>query len=75
MRAGVKDDALTISVTDNGLGGADENAGTGLRGLRERTETLGGQFTLVSPAGGPTTLHMTLPVLKERVEHDASPAR
>lgn len=75
VRAGVEDDALTVSVADNGLGGADENAGTGLRGLRERTETLGGQFTLVSPAGGPTTLHMTLPVLKERVEHDASPAR
>lgn len=75
VHAGVEDDSLIVSVTDNGAGGADENAGTGLRGLRERAETLGGQFTLVSPAGGPTTLQMTLPVLTEGVERDASATR
>lgn len=75
VRTGVEDGALTVTVTDNGHGGADENAGTGLRGLRERAETLGGRFSIVSPVGGPTTLHMTLPMLAERIDHDAPAAR
>lgn len=75
VRARVQDDALTVTVTDNGHGGADEHAGTGLRGLRERTDTLGGQFTIVSPEGGPTTLHMTLPVFTEPSEHHAPASR
>ncbi|MBT9605220.1 histidine kinase [Microbacterium sp.] len=75
VRVDVEDDSLRVSVTDNGLGGADEHTGTGLRGLRERAETLGGQFTLVSPVGGPTMLQMTLPVLQEGVERNASAAR
>lgn len=75
VRAGIEDDALIVVVTDNGGGGADENAGTGLRGLRERAETLGGRFTIISPPGGPTTLHMTLPILTERIERDAPAAR
>ncbi|GAA1995891.1 sensor histidine kinase [Microbacterium ulmi] len=75
VRAALEGDALSVSVTDDGHGRADEDAGTGLRGLRERAETLGGRFTLVSPAGGPTTLHMTLPILRDRAERDASAAR
>ncbi|WP_447588435.1 histidine kinase [Microbacterium lacticum] len=75
VRAAIEGDALTVTVTDNGHGGADENAGTGLRGLRERAETLGGQFSIVSPGGGPTTLHMALPILSERTEHHASATR
>lgn len=75
VRAGIEDDALVVVVTDNGGGGADENAGTGLRGLRERAETLGGRFTIISPPGGPTTLHMTLPILTESLERDAPAAR
>jgi len=75
VRASVEDDGLSITVTDNGHGGADENVGTGLRGLRERAKTLGGQFSVVSPAGGPTTLHMVLPTLTGRIERDASAAR
>ena len=75
VQAGVESGTLTVVVTDDGHGGADERAGTGLRGLRERAETLGGLFTVVSPVGGPTTLHMTLPVITERAERDASAAR
>lgn len=71
----IQSDMLNVIVTDNGQGGANETAGTGLRGLRERTETLGGQFTLISPVGGPTTLHMVLPILTERSRHDAFAAR
>lgn len=72
MRASIDDDALTVTVTDDGHGGADENAGTG---LRERAETFGGQFSIVSPDGGTTTLHMPLPILTERIERNASAAR
>ena len=75
VRAGIEDDALAVSVTDNGHGGADENGGTGLRGLRERAEALGGQFSILSPDGGPTTLHLALPVLTESTERDASAVR
>ena len=75
VRAGIEDGALTVTVTDNGHGGADESAGTGLRGLRERAETLGGRFDIISPDGGPTTLHTTLPILAERAERDAPAVR
>ncbi|MFT3799379.1 sensor histidine kinase [Microbacterium sp.] len=75
VRAAIEGDALAVTVTDNGHGGANEDVGTGLRGLRERAETLGGRFGIISPAGGPTTLHMALPILSERTERDASAAR
>lgn len=75
VHAGVNVDGLNVVVTDNGHGGADENAGTGLRGLRERAETLGGRFDIVSPAGGPTTLHMALPIPTDRTARDALAAR
>lgn len=71
VRARVEDNAFTVVVTDNGHGGADESAGTGLRGLRERAESLGGLFSIRSPRGGPTTLHLILPILTEGVSHDA----
>ncbi|PZQ89853.1 MAG: histidine kinase [Leifsonia xyli] len=75
VHAGVDVDGLTVIVTDDGHGGADENAGTGLRGLRERAETLGGRFTILSPAAGPTTLRMELPIPAERTARDALAAR
>ncbi|MFK3679095.1 hypothetical protein ACI2IP_15325 [Microbacterium sp. NPDC090218] len=66
---------FTVDVIDDGHGGADADAGTGLRGLRERAETLGGRFTVVSPAGGPTTLRMSMPLLLEGVVPHAIAAR
>lgn len=75
VHAAIDDDELTVTVADDGHGGADENAGTGLRGLRERAETLGGRFSILSPQGGPTTLHMTLPLLAEGTTRDAVAAR
>lgn len=75
VRAGVQDRTLTVWVIDDGHGGADESAGTGLRGLRERAETLGGRFTLVSPDGGPTMLRLTLPIVAEGAAQDAAAAR
>ncbi|WP_110589213.1 sensor histidine kinase [Microbacterium suaedae] len=57
---------LDVSITDEGHGGVDEAAGTGIRGLRERVEALGGVLTVTSPVGGPTTLRMTAPLESAR---------
>jgi signal transduction histidine kinase len=51
---------LVVEVSDDGRGGADP-AGAGLTGLRQRVEALDGKLTIVSPAGGGTTLHAELP--------------
>jgi signal transduction histidine kinase len=47
---------LLLSITDDGSGGADITAGSGLRGLTDRVEALGGRLTVESPHGGPTRL-------------------
>jgi signal transduction histidine kinase len=52
---------LVVEVTDDGRGGADESAGSGIAGLRDRARALDGTFTLDSPAGGPTRLRLELP--------------
>lgn len=54
-------DRLAIDVTDNGRGGADPAAGTGLRGLEERVVSLGGWMQVLSPVGGPTSVLVELP--------------
>jgi signal transduction histidine kinase len=58
VRAG---DRLIVEVRDDGVGGADPTAGTGLAGLAERVVGMGGTMDLLSPAGGPTTLLVELP--------------
>jgi signal transduction histidine kinase len=52
---------LSLSITDDGRGGADPSRGTGLRGLRQRVESVDGTWLIVSPPGGPTTILVTLP--------------
>jgi signal transduction histidine kinase len=52
---------LVIEVRDDGVGGADASLGTGLQGLRERVDGLGGTLHVVSPDGGPTTISVELP--------------
>lgn len=54
-------DRLLIHVADNGHGGADAQAGSGIDGIRRRIEAYDGTFTLASPAGGPTVLEVELP--------------
>ena len=51
---------ITITVTDDGHGGA--RMGPGLRGIAERVETLGGSLELASPVGAGTTVRVRLPV-------------
>ncbi|WP_116203949.1 sensor histidine kinase [Amycolatopsis circi] len=54
-------EVLRVRVTDDGLGGADAAAGTGLTGLAKRVGSLDGAFRVSSPAGGPTTVAAELP--------------
>jgi signal transduction histidine kinase len=57
---------LRIDVIDNGVGGADAGAGSGLRGLRDRVEAVGGKFSLVSPAGQGTRIAVAIPAVGAR---------
>ncbi|TQJ19985.1 signal transduction histidine kinase [Micromonospora sp. A202] len=51
---------VTVTLTDDGQGGADPS-GSGLDGLRRRVEALDGQLFITSPPGGPTVLSAELP--------------
>ena len=53
-------DQLSVEIADDGVGGADPS-GQGLSGLAARVAGVDGQFRVTSPAGGPTTLEVTLP--------------
>jgi signal transduction histidine kinase len=54
-------DRLVVTVTDDGRGGAAaDGIGTGLRGLRQRAAAVDGNLTIVSPAGGPTTVTLDI---------------
>ncbi|MEV8389398.1 MULTISPECIES: sensor domain-containing protein [unclassified Streptomyces] len=54
-------DRLMLQVTDDGRGGADATAGSGLAGLTERLDAVDGILVIDSPAGGPTTVTAELP--------------
>jgi signal transduction histidine kinase len=57
---------LRVSVRDDGRGGADFGHGSGLAGLRDRVEALGGHLWLHSPPGAGTTLQVQLPMGQAR---------
>ncbi len=61
VRTRTDDGTLVVEVADDGAGGADEQ-GSGLRGLADRVEALGGTLALDSPAGGGTRLLARIPV-------------
>ncbi|KZB86081.1 sensor histidine kinase [Amycolatopsis regifaucium] len=54
-------DTLLIEIRDDGHGGADEDGGSGLSGIRKRAEAFDGTVKLSSPAGGPTVVKVELP--------------
>jgi signal transduction histidine kinase len=56
-----RDGALTLSIRDDGIGGADPGRGSGIIGLKDRVEALGGTLSVLSPPGHGTTLHVQLP--------------
>ncbi|MGN9845485.1 sensor histidine kinase [Nonomuraea sp. H19] len=51
-----------VEISDDGAGGADPAAGSGLRGLADRIETFGGRLTITSPIGQGTRLAAELPL-------------
>jgi signal transduction histidine kinase len=51
-----------VAVADDGVGGADPASGSGLRGLADRIDALGGTFTVTSPPGGGTVISAELPL-------------
>ncbi|MFI7354286.1 sensor histidine kinase [Streptomyces avidinii] len=57
----VEGDRLTLTVTDDGRGGADPGAGAGLAGLADRVAMLKGRLVVSSPVGGPTRLRVEVP--------------
>jgi signal transduction histidine kinase len=54
-------DRLHVTVRDDGRGGAVVGAGSGLRGLVQRTASVDGTLRIESPTGGPTTIFVELP--------------
>lgn len=54
-------DLLTVEIRDDGDGGADPRAGSGLTGLADRVAVIDGRMLLSSPVGGPTVVHVELP--------------
>lgn len=59
--AGRRGDLLRVTVTDDGVGGADPARGTGLVGLRKRVGSVDGTILIDSPLGGPTVITVELP--------------
>ncbi|HTR32250.1 MAG TPA: MASE1 domain-containing protein [Gaiellaceae bacterium] len=62
IRVSADDDALIVTVADDGVGGAVERPDSGLRGLRDRVEGVGGAFSLVSPPGSGTVMTARIPL-------------
>ena len=53
---------LVVEVADDGVGGADADSGSGLRGLADRVEALGGRLRVSSERGQGTTVRAELPL-------------
>ena len=58
IRAGSE---LVVEITDDGVGGADSEGGSGLRGLADRVEALGGRLRVWTPSGGGTRVRAEMP--------------
>jgi signal transduction histidine kinase len=65
-------DQLTMSVRDDGVGGADPSRGTGLRGIERRLSAFDGTLTVESPPGGPTQVVMVLPCVSSSLKTSPS---
>ena len=59
------DGHVSIEIVDDGVGGADETRGSGLRGLVDRVEALDGSLQLTSPPGHGTTVTAQLPLVPD----------
>jgi signal transduction histidine kinase len=62
VSAGERDGRFVVTITDDGRGGADPAAGSGLRGLADRVAAVEGRLTISSPSGGGTIIRAELPL-------------
>jgi signal transduction histidine kinase len=62
IRVAREDGVLLVEIADDGRGGADATVGTGLRGLMDRVDTLGGSLEVESPLGAGTCISASLPL-------------
>ena len=58
----IAEHAITAEIADDGIGGAGTTEGSGLRGLADRLDALGGTLSIDSPPGGPTTISAQVPL-------------
>jgi signal transduction histidine kinase len=61
VRASIVEERVRLRVEDDGTGGADPDAGTGLAGVVDRVAAVDGTVALSSPPGGPTVLQVEFP--------------
>jgi len=64
----VADGTLRLSIRDDGLGGADARRGSGLTGLKDRIEAVGGTIRVDSPPGSGTTIEVRIPIVQSSDE-------
>ena len=62
VRIAPQGETLVVEVRDDGVGGADVEGGTGLLGLADRVDVLGGRLEIHSPAGGGTLVRARIPL-------------
>ncbi|MCW2760651.1 MAG: hypothetical protein JWR85_852 [Marmoricola sp.] len=74
VQAAAGDGVLRVGVSDDGRGGAALTGGSGLVGLTDRVEALGGRLTFNSPSGGGTALRVVLPLPTDWARQARSPA-
>ena len=65
--------SAVVEVADDGIGGADPEAGSGLRGLTDRIDALDGELYVVSPPGDGTTIHAQIPCGSPRADMSRTP--
>src|SRR4051794_10047323 len=68
-------DTVTVEIADDGSGGASLDAGSGLRGLVDRVEALGGELTVSSPRGAGTLVRAELPLQEPADSAPVFPAK
>ena len=61
IRVSGRNGAAVVEIADDGVGGADETAGSGLQGLADRVAALDGTLRILSPPGGGTVVTAELP--------------
>ena len=71
----IDEDPLCLSIRDDGVGGADLTRGSGLIGLKDRVEAIGGKISIESPPQEGTRIDVELPIAPTRGAEAAAAAR